>query len=167
MRGRKRNIPGYHAIRGWFYEPVQKVITKWQEDLKEELIHETFQKVRRVMENGSGLLEIEIQSVQHRRFLCELMTALDKLHDPENSHGWVIKHWARFSDDTRNSLLLTYTQIRQQIIDEGGPTFTTDALRQSAKRLRLLTRGNVLESDEQSVRNPKVSSRKPSQSIRA
>jgi hypothetical protein len=161
MRGKKRNIPGYHAIRGWFYNPVQKAIEKWDADLGRELTHETFQQVRRVMENGNGHLRIEIKSVEHRKFLCELLTALDDLHAPENSHGWVVKYWARFSNNTDKSRLLTYQQIRQQIIDDGGPAFTTDALKQAAKRLRLLSQGNVLESDEQSVLNPKVSSRKP------
>ena len=151
MRGNERIQPGYHASRGWFYKPIQKVILKWDPVFGREVTQATFHEVRRVMENGTGNLKVCIQSAEHRRFVCELLMALDELHDPKNSSGWVVRMWPRFSDNTKNRLLLIYSEIREKIIESGGPVFGVDALKQAAKRLRMLVSEKQKTLDEQSA----------------
>lgn len=154
MRGKKRIQPGYHAARGWYYKSVQKVIKKWDPTFGREFTHENFQKIRRVMENGRGLIEVEIQSVPHRQFLCELMTALNELHDPDSIDGWVVKIWPVLGDNPSQSLLLSYAEIKQRIKDLGGPDFSVDALKKSARRLRMLVSAKQSDWDEFTVHNP-------------
>src|ERR1700734_3329765 len=112
MRGKERIQPGYHASRGWFYKPIQRVIRKWDSAFGREITNTTFHQVRRVMEEGEGNLIVYIKDARHRKFVCELMGALDKLHAPDNSHGWVVKMWSRWSDHPNDRLLLTYSEIR-------------------------------------------------------
>ena len=158
MRGRKRTTqPGYHASRGWFYAPIQKVIVKWDAVFGREFTHDTFLYLRRVMENDRGHLEVDFLGAKHRKFICELMAALDALHDPENICGWVVKVWPLLNYDKQPPAPLSYTQIRQQIIDLGGSAFTTDALRKAAKRMRLTSSGPMLDFDEFSAHNTNAS----------
>ena len=151
MRGNERIQPGYHASRGWFYKPIQKVIRKWDPIFGREVTQATFHEVRRVMEEGRGNLDIHIENTAHRKFVCELLAALDKLHDPKNSYGWVIKMWPRFSDNTKKRLLLTYSEIREKIMESGGPTFEAGALKKAATRLRMLVPEEQKTLDEQSA----------------
>jgi hypothetical protein len=151
MRGKKRIQPGYHASRGWFYKPIQKVICKWDPIFGREVTQATFHEVRRVMEDGSGTLVVNIENTKHRRFVCELLKALDELHDPENSHGWVVKMWPRRNYGPNRRLLPTYAEIKEQIRELGGPKFTVDALKRSATRLRMLVSEKQKELDEQSA----------------
>jgi len=166
MKGRKRTQPGYHASRGWFYKPIQKVITKWDAVFGREFTHDTFQQLRRVIENRHGHMEIEVRDSNHIKFIYELMKALDDLHDPKKTYGWVVRLWPQCNYDAGNASLLTYDQIRQHIIDQGGPTFTTDALKQAAIRLKLTSFGSMLDSDESSVFNPDIPLRKSRKPIR-
>lgn len=151
MRGKKRIQPGYHAARGWFYKPIQKVIHKWDPIFGREVTQATFHEVRRVMEDGSGTLVVYIENTEHRRFVCELLKALDELHDRENSHGWVVKMWPRMNYNRNERPLPTYSEIREKIKELGGPDFTEDALKQSAKRLRMIVTEKQKELDEQSA----------------
>jgi len=91
MRGRTRPVASYHAQRGWFYPGVLKVVRKWVTELDRSIILRTFDDMRRVMEEASGEMHVTVHGTRHRRFLCELMSALDDLHDPENEAGWVIR----------------------------------------------------------------------------
>ncbi len=90
-RGRSREVGSYHAQRGWFYSGIRKVVRKWVPTLDAEIILQTFDDVQYTMEQADGKMQVEVHGVEHRRFLCELMTALDELHDPENESGWVIR----------------------------------------------------------------------------
>jgi hypothetical protein len=152
-RGRERIQPGYHASRGWFYDPIQKVIREWDSKLGREVTNYTFHQVRRVMEFGCGELVVEIKNAEHRQFVCELLTALNELHGRENSYGWVVKVWPQLSDTTRGRERLTYAEIKQKIIKQGGPGFSKDALKQAARRLRMLVSPEQRELDEQDVVN--------------
>jgi len=166
MKGRKRTQPGYHASRGWFYKPIQTVIKKWDPVFGREFTLQAFQDLRRTMENGRGNLTIEVQNTNHIKLIYELMAALDKLHDLGNSSGWVVRLWPQLKYDNGKPSLLTYEQIRQQIIDLGGPIFTTAALKQAARKLKLISHGYMVDSDESSVHNPDASVPIPRKPIR-
>jgi len=170
-RGKKRTQPGYHASRGWFYKPIQKVIKKWDvvfgREYGREITNETFHQLRGVMESGRGHLEIEIKDAKHRKFVCELMTALDKLYDPENIHGWVVKVWPLCNYDNQPPTPLTYSQVQGEIISLKGPSYSTDALRKAAKRMSLTSSGISIDLQERSVLNPNISLLKSPKSIRA
>lgn len=146
-KDKPRTQPGYHASRGWFYKPIQKVIKRWDSVFGREFTHETFQQLRRVMENGRGNLEIYIVNEQHRRFVCELMSAFDELHDRDNSYGWAVRIWPQLGKNPKR-LLPTYSEIRDKIVELGGPTFSEDAIKQAAKRLRMLAPETERNADE-------------------
>ncbi|MEY2428875.1 MAG: hypothetical protein QOJ40_1760 [Verrucomicrobiota bacterium] len=139
MRGKTRVVGTYHAQRGWWDAGIQKVVQRWNRKIGTHVVRQTFIDTRRVFENGTGVLHVEVRGVEHRRFLCELLAALDRLHDPGNCAGWVIKFSGWFAPRTGigDLRLATYSQLHKQIIDAGGPSFTEDALKKAAKRLRL------------------------------
>lgn len=91
MRGRQREFGGYHAQRGWFYGAVQTVIRHWTPRLGLPIVLETFDSVWRAIEEGEGVISVRTYGVEHRKFLCQLIAALDKLHDPDRAAGWVVK----------------------------------------------------------------------------
>jgi hypothetical protein len=154
MRGKRRlNPPGYHASRGWFYHGVQKVISEWDPILGREITQHTFQQVCRTMERGIGSLSIEIYSPNHRKFVCELMAALDELHNHENSYGWVVKLWPAIKSVDGKHVLLTYSEMRQRIIELGGPQFTEESLKQAARRMKMIVPRNQIDKYERLAHN--------------
>jgi hypothetical protein len=150
MRGKVRTQPGYHASYGWFYKPVQDVILRWDKVFRREFTNDTFLQIRRVMESGRGNLNVYIVNAQHRKFVCELMQALDELHDYENIHGWVVRVWPQWGDNP-NKRLPTYNEIRDKIIELKGPAFSVDALKQAARRLKMIVSEQQVRSDEASA----------------
>lgn len=159
MRGRVRKTADYFAIRGWFYPEVQKVLCKWRKKFQEQqtidvadLIIHTFLDVRRVFEDGEGLLQVSIRNREHGRFALELMTALHELHNPENVAGWVVKFCGLQTPDIewkpsprgrngsrkmRPLRLLKWEEMQEEIRAKSGRTFSVDAIKKAAQRLKL------------------------------
>ena len=137
MRGKERQIAGYLAQRGWWHSDVQRVVDEWEPVLGFESVKEAFLALRRVYEDGTGTV-IEIEGPRHLRFLREMSAALERLHDPMNCAGWVIKMSGRVRPGTLiGRTLMSYKEMAKEIQAQGGPKFTVDALKKAAQRLQV------------------------------
>jgi hypothetical protein len=138
VRGREREAASYSAQRGWFDRGVQRVVLKWTSKLGIESVQDGFQALRRVYEYGSAV-RLNVDGPRHLAFLREMAAALERLHDRENCAGWVIKLCGRMTPGRHQGCipLLSYKEMAQEILRQGGPRFELEALRKAAQRLRV------------------------------
>ena len=103
-----------------------------------EVVQDGFLVLRRVYEYGSAA-SLRIDGPQHLAFLREMAAALEKLHERQNSAGWVIKLCGRMKPGLHKGCvpLLSYAQMAEEILRQGGPRFEPEALRKAAQRLKV------------------------------
>jgi hypothetical protein len=138
VRGKERKIPSYLAQRGWWDAEVQRVVREWEPVLGQEAVEDAFLVLRRWYEDGTGTA-LAVHGPRHLNFVRGMASALERLHDPGNCAGWVIKMCGRLKPGIHKGRLplLSFEQMAREIKAHGGPKFTVDALKKAAQRLKV------------------------------
>ena len=139
-----------HALLGYYTAPVQKVVSKWREEIREPMLQRYFESVASAVVFRDSSMQLPFVAPQHWQAVFELGRAIcNVLANIRTPHGWLLKlsgiHVAT------NGRFPSTAEISQQIIDAGGKSFKSGNIAQALKGMKLTTPREISAEFRKSV----------------
>lgn len=131
-------IGGMKATLGFYAEPVQYVLKKWAgKNLRPEWIEDIFIRVAMPVRFRESEMKVTIPYHQLWKFVADLMMAVTELYtDRSKPAYWLL---SLPNSVATNGKYPSFEDIRDEVIKNSGPAFTTGQLRTAYSRLKLAT----------------------------
>ncbi len=143
-RKKRKFHPPILAGLGYWATPVQKVVKRWRSKIGERVFDSVIQSymIAGVHSVVSFNSQINVEAIYtHKRFVLELLLALDDVWNDKNSmDGWILNlGYSGDSSDYENDIPVprSYKRIQELINQKGGPHFEEKAISKRAERLHL------------------------------
>lgn len=133
---RRVMLGGTHwlALVGYFASPVQRVVRRWSREVHREQIEQYFAEIGKVVVFQCRDLQLTVRAPSHWECVWDLASAINTVMSRRgHTDYWLLK----MSNTATNDEWPKWSKVAWQIEAAGGPRFTTAALAQASKRLRL------------------------------
>ncbi|HXB59996.1 MAG TPA: hypothetical protein VNU95_10545 [Candidatus Acidoferrales bacterium] len=126
---------GLPAMLGYYSRPVKKVVAKWCDEIPEEILKRYLELVAFPLFYQRNV-QINETRPRHLQAIYELGVAITTLYNNNASpESWLLKQPGIFI----GSPCQPWAEVIAYIKKSAGPTFTENILKQTAKRMMLLT----------------------------
>lgn len=131
-------VGGIKATLGFYSSEVQDVLKKWEgSKLRSEWIEDVFMRVAKPIRFRKSEMEIKIPYYQLWRFAADLMVAVTNVFtNKTRPEYWLLSLSISVA---QNGKYPSFDEIRETVIKNAGPAFSTAQLRTAYSRLKLAT----------------------------
>lgn len=127
---------GHPAMLGYYTKPIRKVVARWQAEIGEETLKHYFGMVAMPLHYPGINLHVHPKTARHWQAIFELGVAITTLwNDNKSAESWLLRQpYIEIGGSPR-----TWALQIAEIVERGGPHFTENVLKQTAKRMLLET----------------------------
>jgi hypothetical protein len=125
------------ATSGYWASPVQKVVKKWAPKIGIHCCQQYVDACSISTFPGHDHIDVQLECDGHINYVIELLGAMRKVwSELDKPVAWLL-HLTTGGDCTTEYRALSFVEIQERIIRQGGPKFSTNALAVAANKLKL------------------------------